>query len=71
MRPASIQLFYRAKYWQNMQEKLNNKSICDQWMCTLLVVLFHKLYVLEGINSLGARYIFMIGPWNTVTPLII
>lgn len=53
-----------------MQEKLNNKSICDQRMCTLLVVLL-VLYVLEGINSLAARYIFMIGPWNTVTPLII
>jgi hypothetical protein len=39
-------------------------------MCTLLVALFDKLYVLEGINSYGARYIFMIVPWNTVKPLI-
>jgi heme oxygenase len=40
-------------------------------MCTFLVVLFGKLYVLEGMNSLGARYIFMIRPWNKVTLLII
>jgi len=40
-------------------------------MCTLLVVLFDKLYVLEGKISLGTRYIFMIGPWNIVIPLII
>jgi hypothetical protein len=36
-------------------------------MCTLLVVLFDKLYVLEGTHSTGTRYTFMIGHWNTVT----